>query len=236
MIVDMLSHIGKRKGNVYKVEELLKLMDESKVDKCMICSQLETIDNEYIYECTKNYPDKVLGFAVINPWDIDGEEQLEKCFKDYDFYGLKLNALRFGYSADRHSILDPFFQLCEKYNKMVVAHCMSDLFSIPDKWGEMARSYPTVPIILYHMGVPMMVDSALKIAKKYDNVYLGTAGTFTPVIKRAIEEVGPEKVIFSSDAPYGSMTQEADKIRYCTEDEKAINMMLGENAKKLLNI
>ena len=48
MIVDMLTHIGIRKGENYKVESLLELMDEANIDKSMICSQLETIDNDYI--------------------------------------------------------------------------------------------------------------------------------------------------------------------------------------------
>ena len=48
MIIDMLAHIGIKKGEDYKVESLLEIMDEAKVDKCMICSQLETIDNKYI--------------------------------------------------------------------------------------------------------------------------------------------------------------------------------------------
>lgn len=236
MIIDLLSHIGTRKGNTYKVEELIHLMDDAKVDMCMACSQLETIDNEYISECVNNYPDRIIGFSVINPWDMDGEEELERCFRDYKFKGLKLNAIRFGYSADRHSVLDPFFELCSKYKAPVVVHNMSDLFSIPSKWEEMARTFPDVPIVLFHMGIPMMVDSAMQIAKRNKNVYLGTACAFAPVVKRAIEEVGPEKVILSSDAPYGSMGQEIDKIRFVTSDPAALKLILGENARNMLGI
>ena len=150
MIIDMLTHIGVRKGENYKVEMLIALMDEAKIDKAMICSQLETIDNNYIYDSTKRYPDRTLGFAVINPWDMEGENELERCFRDYGFYGLKMNAIRFGYSADRHSLLDPYFDLCRAYKKCAVVHGQSDLFSIPDKWAEMAKTYPDVPVILYH--------------------------------------------------------------------------------------
>lgn len=92
MIIDMLAHIGVRKGENYKVESLLEIMNEAGVDKSMICSQLETIDNNYIYDCTVRYPDRTLGFAVINPWDMGGEAELERCFRDYHFYGLKMNA------------------------------------------------------------------------------------------------------------------------------------------------
>jgi predicted TIM-barrel fold metal-dependent hydrolase len=232
MIIDMLSHIGSRKGGGFTAEQLIELMDEAGVDKCMTCSQLEHIDNEYIYESQKKYPDRLLGFAVINPWLMGGEEELEKCFRDYGLYGIKLNAVRFGFAADRHSLLDPYFELCDKYGKMVVGHCMSDLFSIPSKWEEMARTFPGVVFILSHMGIPMMVDSAFNAARKLDNVYLNTAVTFPPIVKRAIEEVGPENVVLAGDAPYGSMQQHIDLVKYATSDPQAQKLVLGENMRK----
>ena len=236
MIIDMLAHIGVKKGEDYKVESLLEIMKEAKVDKCMICSQLETIDNEYIYDCTQRYPDKTIGFAVINPWDIDGEAELEKCFRDYNFYGLKMNAIRFGYSGDRHSVLDPFFDLCRKYKKCVVVHGQSDMFSIPDKWAEMAKTYPDVPVILYHIGVPMMYERACELARDIPNFYLSTCGSYVPVIKMAYEIAGPEKILYSSDAPFGDETQEIEKIKYVVKDEKDLEMILCGNAKKILGI
>ncbi|MCU6747401.1 MULTISPECIES: amidohydrolase family protein [Lachnospiraceae] len=236
MIIDMLAHIGVKKGEDYKVESLLEIMDRSGVDKCMICSQLETVNNEYIDECCRKYPERTLGFAVINPWDIDGEEQLEKCFKEYHFYGLKLNAIRFGYSADRHSVLDPYFDLCRKYKKCVVAHGQSDMFSIPDKWAEMAKSYPDVPVVLYHIGVPMMYERACELARDIPNFYVSTCGSYVPVIKMAYEIAGPEKVLYSSDAPFGDEIQEIEKIRYICQNPEHLEMMLGGNAEKMLGL
>ncbi len=236
MVIDMLAHIGIKKGENYKVESLLEIMKEAKVDKCMICSQLETIDNEYIYDCTQRYPDQTIGFAVINPWDIEGEEELEKCFRDYHFYGLKMNAIRFGYSGDRHSVLDPYFDLCRKYGKCVVAHGQSDMFSIPDKWAEMAKTYPDVPVILYHIGVPMMYERACELARDIPNFYLSTCGSYVPVIKMAYEIAGPDKILYSSDAPFGDESQEIEKIKYVVKDEKDLQKILSDNARKILGI
>lgn len=236
MIIDMLAHIGVKKGEDYKVESLLEIMEQTGVDRCMICSQLETVNNEYIHECCVKYPDRTIGFAVINPWDVDGEEQLERCFRDYHFYGLKLNAIRFGYSADRHSVLDPYFELCRKYHKCVVVHGQSDMFSIPDKWAEMAKAFPDVPVILYHIGVPMMYERACQLAKEIPNFYLSTCGAYVPVIRMAYEIAGPEKVLFSSDAPFGDEAQEIEKLRYICDNEEHLELMLGKNAKKLLGL
>lgn len=236
MIIDMLAHIGMKKGENYKVESLIELMDNAKIDMSMICSQLETIDNDYIYDCTKRFPNRTLGFAVINPWDIDGEIELERCFKDYGFYGLKMNAIRFGYSADRHSVLDPFFYLCRKYKKCVVVHGQSDMFSIPDKWAEMARSYPDVPVVLFHIGVPLMADRACELAHDIPNFYLSTCGAYVPAIKSAYEIAGPEKILFSTDAPFGSPSQELEKLAYVCKNPVHMEMMLCGNAARIMNL
>lgn len=232
----MLSHIGKRKGGGFTAEQLIDLMDEAGVDKCMTCSQLEHIDNEYIAMVQQKYPDRIIGFAVINPWAMNAEEELERCFLEYHLYGVKLNPVRFGFAADRHSLLDPFFKLCSQYHKVVAGHAMSDLFSLPAKWEEMARTFPDVIFVLSHIGIPMMVDSALRIAQRNPNIYLNTAVVFAPVVQRAIEEAGPQKVVFASDAPYGSMSHHLQIIRNATCDAQARELVLGENMRKVFNL
>ena len=236
MIIDMFAHIGARKGEDYRVESLLEIMDDAGVDMCQICSQLETVNNDYIYECAQKYPNRVIPYAVINPWDMDSDEELEKCFRDYNFYGVKLSAIRFGYAADRHSVLDSVFNLCQKYGKNVVVHGQSDLFSLPDKWAEMARSFPDVPLILNHIGIPMMYDRAIELARTLPNFYLNSCGSYVPVIKLAIEKAGYKKLLYSSDAPFGDQKQEIEKIKYCCDDPVALEYMLGRNAAELLGI
>lgn len=164
---------------------------------------------------------------------MDGEEELERCFRDYHFYGLKMNGLRFGYSTDRHSLIDPYLKICEEYDKMVVGHAMSDLFSLPAKWEEMARTFPKVVFVLAHIGIPLMADDAFRIAKRNPNVYLNTAIAFEPVVKQAIEKAGPEKVVLGSDAPFGSMSQHIEIIKRSTTDEVERAMILGENMNRI---
>lgn len=147
-----------------------------------------------------------------------------------------MNAIRFGYSADRHSVLDPFFDLCRKYKKCVVAHGQSDMFSIPDKWAEMARSYPDVPVVLFHIGVPLMVEHACELARDVPNFYLSTCGAYVPAIKSAYEIAGPEKILFSTDAPFGSPSQELEKLAYVCKNPVHMEMMLHSNAARIMNL
>lgn len=234
MIIDMFSHIGPKKGSFYSIESLIDVIDEAGVDQIMICSQLETIDNDYVYESYKKFPEKTLPYAVINPWEIGAEEELEKCFTEYGFYGVKFSAVRYGFSGDRAGLLDPFFEICAKHGKSVVVHCMSDLFSLPQKWGEMAKRHPTVPVLLNHMGVPLMSNEAIALAKNYSNIYLSTCGSYVPTMVEAYKVAGADNIIFSSDAPFGDIAQEIEKVMYLTDNQEDLDKMLYKNAEKVL--
>ena len=56
MIIDMLSHIGVKKGEDYKVEALLEIMDQAKVEKCMICSTAIARKSSFTRRRTSMFP------------------------------------------------------------------------------------------------------------------------------------------------------------------------------------
>ena len=118
----------------------------------------------------------------------------------------------------------------------MVVHGMSDMFSVPDKWGEMARAYPDVPVVLYHIGVPLMVERCCELAKTLPNFYLSTSGSYVPAIKAAYDAVGPDKIIFSSDAPFGNPAQALEKVRFVVKNEAHLDKILCQNAKDILHL
>ena len=140
MIIDSHNHIGKRKGINFTAEEMIEWLDKAGVDACVVTSQVETINNDYVADMQKKYPDRIIGYAVVNPWEWEAEEELERCFRDLNLYGLKLNPVRHGFDLDRHEIVDPLFKICEKYNKPVLVHGQSDMFNMPGKFDEMAEA------------------------------------------------------------------------------------------------
>ena len=81
-----------------------------------------------------------------------------------------------------------------------------------------------------------MYERAMELAKEIPNFYLSTAGAYVPVIQMAYEKVGPEKILFSSDAPFCDQKQEMDKIRYVTKNEGHLELMLGKNSARIVNM
>ena len=79
--------------------------------------------------------------------------------------------------------------------------------SDPEKIYNMARQYPTVPFVLYHMGFFGPHDEAIRVAaesrKKQDaKIYLETAQADIDSVLLAIEKLGSDAVLFGTDATY----------------------------------
>lgn len=238
MIIDMLTNIGIKKGNEYDCSEerLIRVMDKYSVNKSIAICQSEHVDNLATYISVLQYPDRLIGVGMANPWSLKAEEEIERCYSEYGFRGIKLNCLRFGVSAERHSLMDPLMEITSRHKGFVIAHCMSDLFSLPNKWEELAQAFPDVPVLMAHIGAPNMADSAIRCAKRTKNLYLITAGAFPRHIEEALRVLGPEKLFFASDGLYGSMEQELRTINYIVKDDRAKKLILGGNAENILGL
>lgn len=235
MIVDSHNHFGIRKGENFPAETLIEWLDKAGVDACCVTSQPESYDNEYTAAMQAKYPNRIIGYAVVNPWLYSAEEELEHCFRDLNLYGLKLNTLRHGYALDRHQIVDPIFKICEKYNKPILVHGESDMFNMPGKFEEMARSFPNVKLIMAHIGQPDAVDAAIAALNRYDNLYCDTAGVGIDTLTKAIVKINPQKILMGTDASWGKFELSLALIDKATQDEEIRRLIKGENICRILN-
>lgn len=236
MIIDSHNHMGKRKGVDFPAESMIEWMDKAGVDACLVTSQVEAINNDYIAEMQLKFENRIFGYAVVNPWDYIAEEELERCFRDLNLYGLKLNPLRHGFALDRHSIVDPLFGICERYDKPILVHGQSDMFNMPGKFDEMAETFPNVKIILAHIGEPDAIDAAIRVVNRRENVYVDTAGIQLSTLKRAVNEIDPNKILMGTDAPWGDFNLSIELVEKATENEEIRQKILGKNAARLFKL
>ena len=234
MIVDIHTQIGKRKGLIFLVDELIKMMDDAGVEKSVVFSFPENIDNKYVYESVKNHPDRLIGFATINPWAEDAEKEFSKCLNEFGFKGLWLHPIRHGYVLDDHFLLDPILSICSDQIVPVLVYGAATISTIPNHVEEMSISFPEVPLIIAHMGYMYETNSAISVAKQQKNVYVETAGVFVKQIQNAINALGPEKVISGSNVPYDDFSFAIEKVKIATNDEKQQDLILGGNTMRLI--
>ena len=96
--------------------------------------------------------------------------------------------------------------------------------------------YPAAKIILGHMGHGniIYINGAIDVAERNANVYLETSGMpMHTKIAEAMRRVGPDKVLFGSDAPFHEIGVEVRKVQVSGLSDEDVTRVLERNARKL---
>ncbi|NLN61237.1 MAG: amidohydrolase family protein [Deltaproteobacteria bacterium] len=94
--------------------------------------------------------------------------------------------------------------------------------------------FPNLKLIIPHLGLlggnPL---DFLEHFKAKSNIYFDTALAQTSTIDRFVRTVGPERVIFGSDIPFGSMENELSKVLALKLNKAEMERILSLNILKL---
>lgn len=234
MVIDFHNHIGRKKGLTFTDEDLLARMDASGVDRAVVFSFPENINNGFIQEACRRHPDRLTGFTTVNPWDENAEAELEACLDGGRMKGIKLHSLKHGFNFDNHLLLDPIFEIARKYKVPVIAYGAANVLCVSNMFEEMARTFPDVPLVMAHSGQMYEAKPAISAAARTKNLYLETSTVFAVNIQKQLADVGCERIVMGSDMPYGDYDLEMMKIRGEVSDAKALAAILGVNAQTLI--
>lgn len=244
MIIDAYNHIWRARPNapeLFMHEELsarkfVAEMDRSHIDKAVVCPLGQDIDNQYIADGVRQFPDRLIGFMEVNPRDADAARQIAGLARENGFKGLKLHPTMMGHPVSSHPLMDPIFKACSEFGLVVYGHCMHDFWVTPLQYEEMARTFPDVPIILGHMGILWSVAEAAMVAKRNPNVYLETSVVPLRSLRIGIQGAGAEKVVMGTDWPANDFDLQMEMIRRATASKEEFEMVTGRNLARLLKI
>jgi predicted TIM-barrel fold metal-dependent hydrolase len=151
------------------------------------------------------------------------------------FRGVKLHPLLDGYHPD-DAIVHPIIELLIERRLPALIHCGHPIFTLPWSIEELIRRYPDARIILGHMGHGNIIhiNGAIDVAARNPNVYLETSGMpMHTKIAEAVERVGPDRVLYGSDAPFHHPAVELTKVRVSGLTPDLALRVLGENGRRL---
>jgi hypothetical protein len=253
MIVDAHVHVGPGLKNhasaclfdAYTADQLIAAMDKAGIDVGIIFAPLwqggEFHDpfyekgNEAIYEATRQYPSRLVGYARVNPNLIEqSQRELMKCIQDYKFQGIMLHPEWESFLANDLKLLGPIFKIADEYRLPVTFHTGYYPTCEPLLFLPLAEEFPRVQITLKHMGYEYVRD-AITVARLTKNVFLETAGNTLPSeIRAGIKEAGAEKVVYGSDLPYINPEIVIQKIRLLEDvSERDKDLVLGGNMARI---
>jgi hypothetical protein len=180
----------------------------------------------------KEHPDRVIGFARLDPHFGDQAlEELERSLS-LGLKGVKLHPAGQNFSPDHPTVL--------KIIQKAAGHGVPVVFdngkpiSPNDAIGRLAGEVPEATIILAHM----RGEGFIEAAEEHGNIYLGTVKALDlDVIEDAISRVGPERILAGSDYPYAPMEYEmVEKWDEMGLSGREREMITGGNMAGLLNL
>ena len=118
-------------------------MDAAGIDKAVLSAEDVTtraggviVSNEEVKKLVDMYPDRLIGFAGVDPRREDAAEVLEKAFTELEMKGLKLSpAMQYFMPGD--PLMKPLYEICLKYNKPILFEAgMTWVKNSPSKYSN----------------------------------------------------------------------------------------------------
>lgn len=237
-IYDVHSHFGPTSsGEVPNVTDLKNDLEKygiSKVGLSCLSGISTREQNDLIYELMQSEPDFIEGYAYINPKDPAALEEIALCLGEYKMNGVKFHSWKQGYYPDNRPELIEIFELIEEYGVHVEMHVGTAPLSTPYIWGEYAKRFPNINFLFTHTGYYEFGMSSIEVARKLDNVWVETSGQMNPIVlKKSIEVLGSEKVVFGTDWPYKPVNIEVEKFNHLGLNDSQLENIFYKNAEYL---
>ena len=244
MIFDIHAHFGETKfaDRTITAEIILKIMDASGIDKAILLPTISTgriIPAAKMQEEVSKAPDRLVGFALVNPKDPNAVDDFDEAVNRYGAKGLKIHPVYMALAADDEVWVYPLIQKARELKVPVMFHSGEAPYATPWQIGLVAQDFPDVTIIMEHMGCDAMVftDAAIKMARRADNLILGTTGVvYDFPITKAVNAIGADRVVFGSEMPMNNPVHEIQKIRDTKISDEDKEKILGLNILRILNM
>jgi len=244
MIIDSHTHVDEAPsfGWYDPPETIIRLLDEAEIDRAIVMTYRDAPGPEervleYVAEAVQRFPDRLIGYARMNPrYGDQAVDLFDRAIRDYKMRGLKLHPV--GYVM--HPASEPTLALIRHAAALGVPtlfHCGDEEFTLPLQVAEAAAAVPDATIILGHMGGYFHVRDAIRVAKRHPNLILETSAMPYPrMIKEAVAAVGAERVLFASDGPGCDPTLELEKLRRANLDPADEALVLHGNIERMLGL
>lgn len=235
---DIHSHLGKtssgEENSPTQLVEDLEAFGITKVGISSLSGVSMRAQNDLVYKAMCEYPDKVIGYAFINPKDPNAIEEIHRCLGELGMKAVKFHSWKHGYYPDNTPQLDEIFKVVESYGVHVQMHVGTAPFSTPYTWVDYAKKFPNLRFVFTHIGYYEFGLSTIEAVKNVENVWVETSGQMDPeVLQNAIDILGSKRVCFGTDWPYKPVNIEVSKFEELNISVEQQEDIFYKNAESL---
>lgn len=248
-----------RKLELKTIEQMLKEYTECGVEKLVLfawdaetASHRPRVPNEFVAKLADKFPDRIIGFASVDPHKKSSVRDLEGAVKDLKLRGLKLHPQAQAFEPN-DSTYYPIYAKCVELGIPVTFHTGSTYwgaglngggglklrFSNPMLLDDIAADFPELKLIMAHPGWPWQ-DEQLAIAMHKENAFIDLSGWspkyFEPLLVTYMAKMIPHKFLFGTDYPMMSPSRWLNDFEALPLSAEVKQMVLRDNAMKLLRL
>ncbi|MGA8905524.1 MAG: amidohydrolase family protein [Candidatus Bathyarchaeia archaeon] len=240
-------------------EQMLEEYSKCGVEKLVLfawdaetASHMPRVANEFVAKVADRYPERVVGFASVDPHKKSAVKDLEYAIRDLNLRGLKLHPQVQAFEPNDRAYY-PLYSKCVELGVPVTFHTGSTYwgagleggggvklrFSDPMLLDDVAADFPELKLIMAHPGWPWQ-DEQLAVATHKNNVYVDLSGWspkyFQPLLITYMTKMIPQKFLFGTDYPMLNPQRWLQDFETLHVSPEIKDMILRDNAKNLLKL
>jgi uncharacterized protein len=182
------------------------------------------IPNEYIATYCAQHPEKLIGFASVDPARPDARARLNHAVHDLGMRGLKLGPIYQNFDPTGVDALRLFHQAEEMGLPVLIHQATTFIQNGPLEWARpilldaVARACPDLVMCAAHLGHPWC-DELMVVIRKHPNMYADISALHTRpmqlyfALQAAVEYRVTDKLFFGTDYPFSTAAETAQALR-----------------------
>jgi predicted TIM-barrel fold metal-dependent hydrolase len=239
-----------KKGNVSPfadgtLAKLKKLMAEAKVDKSVILPiATKPEQTPVINRWAKDVSDhQIINFGTLHP-DFSKWQDEIKWLQEQGIKGIKFHPEYQNFFVDEPRIFR-FYEKIFDAGLIIIFHAGIDV-GFPDtchctvkRLKKVIDSFSGAVIIAAHMGGYNLWEEVSEVLVG-KNIYFDTSFSFHKLgaanMKKIIRAHGADKILFGTDSPWTKPGTEIQNLKSLNLSSEELRLILGDNAKRILNL
>lgn len=237
-------------------DDVVAAMAQSGVDRTVIMGfpwrdgGLCAAHNDYLIDAVRRYPDRLIGFAVVQP--LDGARaayELERCLEAGLLGCGELGPDGQGFDPADPAHLGPVADVLIAAARPLLIHSSEPVGHLyggkgtvyPPRLLAAAQAFPALTLICAHWGGGLPFYELMpEVAAALRNVYYDTAASTYlydfRIFALGVRLVGAERILWGTDYPLLGQTRFLARVRAVGLDPADEAAILGGNAARLLRL
>ena len=215
------------------------------------------VPNDFIADVVRRFPEKLIGFASVDPSEPEYLDELQRAIEDLKLQGVKLGPV-YQNVHPMDERMHPIYAYCQRRHLPILIHQGTTFarraplrVASPLLLDEVALAYPDLVMIIAHLGHPWIAETIVLI-RKHPNLYADISAMhyrpwqFYNGLMLALEYGVMEKLLFGSDYPFATPEETIEGVRGINRfaarwnlpplPEEAIAQLLERDVRPLLGL